>query len=125
MLKIYKEMILCTIIFVVLDIIFITINKTAFENQVISVQRVVMQVKPIGAIICYLLLIFGLFYFIISRNRPLIEAFFFGVVIYGVYDSTNYAMFKKWDPYLAIMDTLWGGVLMTLTTYLTYTLSSL
>ena len=125
MLKIHKEMILCTIILVVLDIIFITINKTAFENQVISVQRVVMQVKPISAIICYILLVVGLFYFIISRNRPLEEAFLFGVVIFGIHDSTNYTIFKKWDPYLAIMDTLWGGVLMTVTTYLTYTLSSL
>ena len=122
MLKIHKEMILCTIILVVLDIIFITINKTAFENQVISVQRVVMQVKPISAIICYILLVVGLFYFIISRNRPLEEAFLFGVVIFGIHDSTNYTIFKKWDPYLAIMDTLWGGVLMTVTTYLTYTL---
>ena len=59
-------------------------------------------------------------YFIISRNLPVLDAFLFGFVIYGVYDSTNYAMLKKWSPYLAIMDALWGGTLMALTTLITY-----
>lgn len=125
MLKIHKEMILCTIILIVLDIIFISINKNAFDNQVITVQRVIMQLNPIGAVLCYILLVAGLFYFIINRNRPAFEAFLFGIVIFGIHETTNYAIFKKWDPYLATMDTLWGGILMATTTYLTYTLSSL
>jgi uncharacterized membrane protein len=59
-------------------------------------------------------------YFIIKNNRSILEAFLFGLVIYGVYDSTNYAMLKKWNPYLAMMDTLWGGVLFATTTAVTY-----
>jgi len=43
-------------------------------------------------------------------------------VIYGVYDSTTYALLKKWDLTLAITDTLWGGTLMGLTTAITYSL---
>ena len=125
MLKTHKEIILCVIILVVLDVLFITVNKSAFDNQVVLVQRVVMQLNPVGAVLCYILLIFGLYYFIISRNRPVIEAFIYGIVVYGIHDTTNYAMFNKWSPYLAIMDTVWGGVLMATTTYLTYTLSSL
>jgi uncharacterized membrane protein len=40
--------------------------------------------------------------------------------MYGVYDATNMALLKKWLPDLALMDTLWGALLMTATTYLTY-----
>jgi uncharacterized membrane protein len=68
-------------------------------------------------------LIAGLNYFIIQRNRSIPEAFFVGLVIYGVYDSTNYATLKKWEPSVAIMDTLWGGSLFALTTAITYSLA--
>jgi uncharacterized membrane protein len=76
-----------------------------------------------GAVVCYALLIAGLNYFIIQRNRSIPEAFFLGLVIYGVYDSTNYATLKKWESSVAIMDTLWGGSLFALTTAITYALA--
>jgi uncharacterized membrane protein len=50
------------------------------------------------------------------------DAFLFGLVIYGVYETTSYTIFKKWSPTLATIDTIWGGVLMALTTWLTYSL---
>jgi uncharacterized membrane protein len=115
-----KKILISAIIMLALDFIYITTNLQKFQDQIITVQRVVMQFKPLGAVICYILLIFGLYYFILRNKRPVYEAFFFGLVIYGVYDSTNYATLKKWSPSLAIMDALWGGVLMASTTYLTY-----
>ena len=42
-----------------------------------------------------------------------------GLLVYGVYDTTNYAIFNKWDFKTVVMDTLWGGVLFSLTTFLT------
>jgi uncharacterized membrane protein len=44
------------------------------------------------------------------------DAFIFGVVIYGVYETTNYALFNKWRMTAVILDTLWGGSLFALTT---------
>lgn len=117
-----KQLIFPGIILLLLDFIYLSFNKAAFENQVITVQRVALKVKIAPAIICYILLILGLYYFIIRPHRSVLEAFFFGIVIYGVYDSTTYALLKKWDLMLAITDTLWGGVLMGLTTAITYAL---
>jgi uncharacterized membrane protein len=107
----------------ILDGIYLYMTHKLFSDQITNIQRVVMQFKPLGAIICYILLIAGLNYFIIQKNRSLTEAFFLGLVIYGVYDSTNYATIKKWTAELAIMDTLWGATLFTLTTYITYMLA--
>jgi len=117
---ILKKIVLPAIILLSLDFIYISANRTAFENQVIEIQRVALNLKIWPAIFCYFFLIFGLYYFILRTNRSVFEAFLFGLVIYGVYETTNYAMLKKWKLNIAIMDTLWGGVLMALTTAIVY-----
>jgi uncharacterized membrane protein len=123
MLKSTREIIISTVTLLVLDGIYLFLTQKLFSDQIINIQRVVMQFKPIGAIVCYLLLIAGLNYFIIQRNRSVTEAFLLGLVIYGVYDSTNYATLKKWTAELAILDTIWGGSVFALTTYITYALA--
>ena len=120
MLTMVKKIIISAITMILLDSIYLSINYRAFAEEIASIQRVVMQLKIEGAILCYMFLIFGLYYFILRTNRPIMDAFLFGLVIYAVYDTTNYATLKKWSPYLAVMDTLWGGTLLALTTYITY-----
>jgi uncharacterized membrane protein len=46
------------------------------------------------------------------------DAFLLGIVIYGVYETTNYALFKDWSILTVIIDTLWGGTLFAITTYI-------
>ena len=120
MLKSVREVLISIFALLVLDGIYIYLTHKIFADQIINVQRVVMTLKPMGAVVCYALLIAGLNYFIIQRNRSIPEAFFLGLVIYGVYDSTNYATLKKWSSDVAIMDTIWGGSLFALTTAITY-----
>jgi uncharacterized membrane protein len=117
-----KEFVVAAIVLLILDTIFISINMGAYTDQVINVQRVIMTVKPIGVILSYAFIIGGLYFLILRQHRPIWEAFILGLVVYGVYDATNYALLKKWDPYLSMMDTLWGGILMASTTYITYSI---
>jgi len=117
-----KRIFVSAIILLSLDFIYLSINRGAFETQVVHIQRVVMQVKLWPAVLCYVLLVFGLNYFILRSHRSIAEAFLLGVVIYGVFDTTNLAIFKKYDWKLALMDTLWGGTLMALTTGIIYAL---
>ena len=46
-----------------------------------------------------------------------------GLVIYGVYETTNYAIFKNWTLSTVLLDTAWGAILLGLTTFLTYQFS--
>ena len=119
----FKKLLVLTVLLIAIDAVYLNLTMKMFSEQIIKIQRVVMIFKPEGAIICYLALVLGLYYFIIQPKRPPFDAFLFGLVIYAVYDSTNYATLKKWSPYLATMDTLWGGTLFYLTTYLTYALT--
>lgn len=105
-----------------LDFIYISSTKSMFENQIIEIQRVALNVKTSGAIACYVFLIFGLYYFILRTRRSILDAFLLGIVIYGVYETTSYALLKKWKPSIVLMDTLWGGVLFGLTTAVSYAL---
>ena len=88
-----------------------------FNKVVKQIQGEKIQFKIVGAILCYILLIYGINYFIIDQKKPLSDAFILGVVIYGVYETTTYAIFKNWTLGAVALDTLWGGILFTLTTY--------
>jgi uncharacterized membrane protein len=121
--ELWNFILLPTIILLTLDSIYIYATLNEFRLQIAEVQRVLLQVKYLGAILCYFFLIFGLYYFILREHKSVFDAMLFGFIIYGVYDTTTYAVLKKWKLKLMIMDTLWGGALMGLTTWLTYKFS--
>jgi uncharacterized membrane protein len=121
--RFFDTVLLPAIIMLVLDGIFLGMNRDMFALQVAEVQRVVLEVKYLGAVLCYALLIFGLYYFIIKDRRPVIDAMILGFVIYGVYETTTYALLKKWKLQTMMIDTLWGGILFGLTTMITYKLT--
>jgi uncharacterized membrane protein len=117
-----RAFIITGIIMLLLDSIYLQVFNGFFNSVVRDVQGTPIKFKIMGAILCYLFLIGGLNYFIISKRKPLLDAFILGIVIYGVYETTTYALFDKWSPKAVILDTLWGGILFTLTTYFTYKL---
>lgn len=122
-LPLIKTLILTGLVMLGLDAIYLRAIRDMFEIQIAAVQRVALQIRPLGAVICYPLLIAGLYYFILRTRRPISDAFFLGIVIYGVYESTTYALFKQWKLKTLIIDTLWGGILFALTTGIVYWIS--
>jgi uncharacterized membrane protein len=116
---------LSAIIFVVLDFIYINLIKSYFANQIAKVQGSKMEVNFLAAAICYIFLIFGLNYFIIEPKKSVSHAFFLGILIYGVYETTNYALFKNWSVLTVLIDTLWGGILFATTTFIIQQLRNL
>jgi uncharacterized membrane protein len=116
----WKTILLIALIMLLLDAMYLTATRNIFGAVVAKIQRVAMQFRLEGAVIVYTLLVFGLYKFIISERRPVKDAAILGLVIYGVFDFTNYAIFKNYDMATALMDTAWGSTLMALTTYLVY-----
>ncbi len=106
------------ILFVVIDYIYLNLIKNYFANQIKIVQGSTMQINPLGVMLCYIFLIFGINYFIIKPKKSAYEAFLLGLLIYGVFETTNYALFSKWSILTVIIDTLWGGILFALVTFI-------
>ena len=123
MLKI-KDIILSGVLFVVIDSIYLGLASNFFNKMIKRIQGSKIKFRLEGAILCYIFLIFGLNHFIISQNKSPFEAALLGWVIYGVYETTNYAILNNWSIKALIMDTVWGGILFYATTFLTYKLKN-
>ena len=96
-----------------------------FNKQIIAVQGSPVVFNAYATILCYIALIFGIYYFIIREKKSILDAFLLGIVIYAVYETTTLALLKNWAYKTAIIDTMWGGTLFALTTFIVYKLNKL
>ena len=101
-----------------LDSIYLYSLRDLFMKQIQDVQGSPLELNLVGAIPCYIILITGLYYFIIKSNRSILDAFLLGLFVYGVYEFTNLSIIKKWRLQTVIIDTLWGGILFATTTFI-------
>lgn len=106
----------------VLDAIYIGLQYASLKKIYESVQKSPMTINFLGAGLCYIALVFLLYYFILSKKKKVLDAFLLGLAVYAVYETTNYATFTKWPLQLVIMDTLWGGILFAITTKIYYSI---
>ncbi len=101
-----------------LDSVYLSLTSSLFGQMVAKIQRTSMQFRLGGAAMVYLFLTVGLYYFIIRQRRSALDAGLLGLVIYGTFDFTNYAILKNYDIAIAIMDTMWGAILFATTTFI-------
>ena len=118
----FTVLLLTLIVFLSLDFVFLYSMRSMFNKQVVAVQGSPVVMNVYAAALCYIALIFGIYYFIIREKKSILEAFLLGIVIYAVYETTTLAILKKWTYKTAIIDTLWGGTLFALTTFIVYAL---
>ena len=118
-------MLISAIVFISIDFIYLNLLKGYFNKQIQLVQGSEIKMNVLGAALCYIFLIAGINYFIIKPHKSVNEAFLLGIVIYGVYETTNYALFRNWSILSVIIDTLWGGILFASTTYIINLLRSM
>jgi uncharacterized membrane protein len=111
-------MLVSAIIFITTDFVYLNVIKDYFLNQIKQVQGSEPKVNFLGVALCYIFLVAGINYFIIKPRKSVNDAFLLGIVIYGVYETTNYALLKNWSIFTVIIDTLWGGLLFAFTTYI-------
>ena len=113
-----KNIILLAIIFVLVDAGFIFLIRNTYQNMIQKIQGSSLKMKLVPTIACYVILISSLYYFIIHKKGSYFFAFLLGLFIYGVYSTTNMAIFKDWPLKVGLIDLTWGGFLFLITTYL-------
>ena len=111
-------MLISAIVLISIDFVYLNVIKNYFLNQIKLVQGSKPEINYLGVALCYIFLIAGINYFIIKPRKSVSDAFLLGIVIYGVYETTNYALLKNWSIFTVIIDTLWGGLLFASTSYL-------
>lgn len=113
--KKFIRLFVSSIVFIMIDSVYLYFIKDFFTSQIKLIQGSPIIINSSAMIICYIILIFAMNYFIIIPNRSILDAFLFGLIIYGVYETTNMALFSKWSWTTVLIDTLWGGTLFALT----------
>jgi len=103
---------------IILDAIWIYLMLNKFNKQIEIVQNTPLHLDIYAAIITYIFIITLLYYFIIKENKSIKDAFLLGLCTYGIYEFTNKSIITNWSYETAIIDTLWGGILFALSTYL-------
>jgi uncharacterized membrane protein len=115
-----SQIVLIGIIMAFLDACYLFFAKPIYENQVVTIQRVAMQVKPLGALAAYIAMAVGLWFFVLKTptTNVYLEAMLLAFAVFGTYNATSYAILKKFRASLAIMDTVWGMLMFTTASYL-------
>lgn len=101
-----------------IDAIFIYNIKDRFNKQILAVQGSNISINYLGTILSYVFIVLQLYWFIIKDDKSVLDAFILGLSLYGVYEFTNLALLKNWSIETALIDTVWGGCLFAITTYL-------
>ena len=121
-----KTLFISGTIFLLIDSFYLKSMSWYFNKLIKNVQGKEITMKLLGAVLCYIFLIVGLNVFIIQNGqyekdleKRVLYAGLLGLLVYGVYETTNYAIIDKWDLQTVLIDTVWGGILFSLTTYLT------
>jgi uncharacterized membrane protein len=118
---------LTVVLFLALDLTYLGIIMAGFYKSELGAlaRRSGDALSPVwwAASVVYVLIPLGIVLFALPRvggDRWLLSAlswgFVYGVVLYGVYDFTNYATLDRWPLKLTFADILWGGVLCSLVT---------
>ena len=113
---------LCIILvcLLVLDSIYIGLQMAFFKNLYKKIQGKPLIIKPLGVILCYVFLVFMLYYYIVSKKKSIQDAFILGLCVYAVYNTTSYSLLTDYPIHLIITDSLWGGTLFAITTFIYY-----
>ena len=112
-----KNIILLAIILSFLDFVYLYSMSDFVGKMINNIQKTKIQLNYFGVLACYIFIVFGLYYFIIFKNKSLLDAFLLGVFSYGIYETTNYSTIKNWDFRFVLIDTLWGGILFSLSIF--------
>lgn len=113
------DVLLSGVLLLAIDSTYLTMITEIFKDQIKDVQKSPLRVNMYGVVLSYLCLIIAINYFIIQRDGSWIDAFVLGIVIYGVYEGTTFALLKDWKLSTVVIDTLWGGILFALVAVLT------
>lgn len=129
---------LLIVIVLALDLTWIFVMKSMYNALVHRIQGKDIVIRVIPAIISYTCVISGIALFAnplirqqleTSANKSLINISKLcmlyggglGLIVYGVFNFTNLAMFQDYNVMIGLIDTLWGVILCTVATFIYFT----
>ena len=111
---------LSAILLVTMDQCFMFIHRDRYRTSVQHVQATEMQPRVVGWVVAYVSITAALYWFILRQRRPVWEAMLLGLWWNAAFEGFLYGIFHRWRLDVAVLDTVWGSVLLGLTTAMVY-----
>ena len=106
----------------VLDYIYLSSFSGQYNNMMKTIQKSPLKMKPLYALVVYVLMILGWKLLIDKQgekqSKIVRNSIILGLIIYGVFDFTNLAIFDNYSLKLGLIDMLWGGILFGVSSYI-------
>lgn len=111
-----------------IDFLWIGVIANGFyKSQLGQFLRATKDFTPghwVATALVYVAIVGGIFYFVLPRVHTLGQAAaagaIFGLVVYAVYECTNYALVRGWPAPVVVVDILWGITLCALTAVIAF-----
>lgn len=139
----FKNIISITILIIIFDILYLGVNtiyktknitdlfnfekgKDIYLKNINNIQKEKTKLKIIPTILSYIIMILILNYFVIEKAKKekkeifeaVKEAFFLGILIYGLFGLSIYSIMNKWKLSNVIIETLYGGIVFAAITFI-------
>jgi uncharacterized membrane protein len=110
---------LITLIMLGMDGVWLTV-RAAYHRQVFAaIQGQPLQIRMSAAIAVYALMVFAVWFFAVKPATDWYDAAgrgaAIGLVMYGLYDLTNYATLTRYPLHFTLTDLAWGTFLCATT----------
>jgi len=123
-----KLYLLVLVIFLAIDLTWLGVLMAKFYKTELGplARRSGEAMAPVwwAAFLVYILIPLGIVLFVLPRVSPenlassaLGWGFLYGVILYGVYDLTNYSLIDRWPWRMTLVDMAWGGFICAVTSY--------
>jgi uncharacterized membrane protein len=115
-----KKFIITMVLLLIIDYIWLNTTKGIYNQTVSAVQGDNIQINYLGAFISYLTIVVSFGFFVVpylssgNYGNAVKYGGLLGLCMYGVFNGTNIAIFKNYSYSVALMDTVWGGVLYSI-----------
>lgn len=116
----YVVAVIVSVLMLVLDFVWLSLNGPSYRNMFAKVQgQAAVQFNMVYATAAYAVMVISVFMFVVpgmkayngSLKGALLHGLLFGFVIYAIYNFTNAATLKNWDPWVMFKDIIWGSCL--------------
>ena len=124
-----KLYLLVLVIFLAIDLTWLGVVMTKFYKAELGLlaRRSGEAMAPVwwAAVLVYVLIPLGIVLFVLPRVGPASPAvsalgwgFIYGIILYGVYDLTNYSLLDRWPWRMTLVDIAWGGFICAVVSYI-------
>ena len=95
-----------------IDMIYLYTHNSQIIKMIENIQKFEnTNIKVYSAIIGYILMSIVLYFSTVKYEFTYLDISVLGICINGLHQAFSFALLNKWNLTLALINTLWGGIL--------------